>query len=203
VAVTASPGAAPTADCTRAAGIEFEQSRTKRGMNDQVDGIRKDNCSCRSPESWRHEGPDMLVEFIFDYPSPYAYLASTQLGRLGVPVRYEPVGIVDVMRRVNNQPSPACPPKARYAGIDAARWAHRYGVPFEINQAFLTALGTGTFDHQILTRGALPVRSQALNDTHHAGGKHIGRCGQGGSSTRRKRCPCRTAMPRSTRKARI
>jgi 2-hydroxychromene-2-carboxylate isomerase len=63
-----------------------------------------------------HEGPDMLVEFIFDYPSPYAYLASTQLGRLGVPVRSEPVGIVDVMRRVNNQPSPACPPKARYAG---------------------------------------------------------------------------------------
>ena len=41
----------------------------------------------------------MLVEFIFDYPSPYAYLASTQLGRLGVPVRYEPVGTTDVMSR--------------------------------------------------------------------------------------------------------
>ena len=72
-----------------------------------------------------------------------------------MPARYEPIGIVEVMKRVNNQPSPACPPKARYAGIDAARWAHRYGVPFEINQAFLTALGTGTFDYQILTRGAL------------------------------------------------
>ncbi len=120
----------------------------------------------------------MRVEFVFDYPSPYAYLASTQLESLGVPVGYEPIGIVEVMKRVDNQPSPACPPKARCAGIDAARWAHRYGVPFEINQAFLTALGTGTFDHQILTRGALPVRSQALNDTHHAGGKHIGRCGQ-------------------------
>jgi 2-hydroxychromene-2-carboxylate isomerase len=97
----------------------------------------------------------MPVEFVFDYPSPYAYLASTQLESLGVPARYEPIGIVEVMKRVNNQPSPACPPKARYAGIDAARWAHRYGVPFEINQAFLTALGTGTFDYQILTRGAL------------------------------------------------
>ncbi len=24
----------------------------------------------------------------------------------------------------------------------------------------------------------MPVRSQPLDDTHHAGGKHIGRCGQ-------------------------
>jgi 2-hydroxychromene-2-carboxylate isomerase len=97
----------------------------------------------------------MVVEFVFDYPSPYAYLASTQLESLGVPARHEPVGIVEVMKSVNNRPSPACPPKARYSAIDVARWAHRYGVPFEINQAFLTALGTGTFDHQILTRGAL------------------------------------------------
>jgi 2-hydroxychromene-2-carboxylate isomerase len=71
----------------------------------------------------------MRVEFVFDYPSRYAYLASTQLESLGVPVGYEPIGIVEVMKRVDNQPSPACPPKARYAGIDAARWAHRYGVP--------------------------------------------------------------------------
>jgi 2-hydroxychromene-2-carboxylate isomerase len=93
----------------------------------------------------------MVVEFVFDYPSPYAYLASAQLESLGVPARYEPVGIVDVMKSVNNQP--ACPPKARYSVIDVARWAHRYGVPFEINQAFLTALGTGTFDYQPPTRG--------------------------------------------------
>jgi 2-hydroxychromene-2-carboxylate isomerase len=148
--------------------IEFEQSRTKLGMNDQVDGIRKANCSCPSPESQRHEGPDMLVEFIFDYPSPYAYLASTQLGRLGVPVRHEPVGIVDVMSRVNNQPSPACPPKARYAGIDAARWARRYGVSFEPNRAFLATLGTGTFDYQILTRGALVAQELDLFAPYNA-----------------------------------
>ena len=46
-------------------------------------------------------------------------------------------------------------PKARYAAIDAARWAQRYGIPFEINQAFLAALRTRAFDYQILTRGAL------------------------------------------------
>ena len=54
-------------------------------------------------------------------PVPYAYLASTQLESLRVPVRHDPIGIVEVMKRVNNQPSPACPPKASYAGIDAAR----------------------------------------------------------------------------------
>jgi 2-hydroxychromene-2-carboxylate isomerase len=97
----------------------------------------------------------MLVEFVFYNPTPYAYLASTQLERLGVPARCEPIGIVEVMKRVNNQPSPTCPPKARYAGIDAARWGHRYGVPFKINQALLAALGTGTFDYQILTRGGI------------------------------------------------
>ena len=104
----------------------------------------------------------MLVEFIFDYPSPYAYLASTQVGRLGVPVRYEPVGITDVMRRVNNQPSPACPPKARYSGMDAGRWARRYGIPYEPNRAFLAALGTGSFDYQVLTRGALVAQELDL-----------------------------------------
>jgi 2-hydroxychromene-2-carboxylate isomerase len=97
----------------------------------------------------------MLVGFVFYCPSPYAYLAGTQLERLGVLARYEPIGIVEVMKRVNNQPSPTCPPKAGYAGINAARWTHRYGVPFEINQALFAALGTGTFYYQILTRGGL------------------------------------------------
>jgi hypothetical protein len=44
--------------------------------------------------------------------------------------RSEPVDIVAVMRKVNNQPSPLCPPKARYAGIDAQRWAEHYDVVF-------------------------------------------------------------------------
>ena len=130
---------APAAPLTRL----LRQSHAKHGKNHQVDVASRMLCG------------GMPMDFFFDYPSPYAYLAGTQLANLGVAVRYEPIGIVEVMKRVNNQPSPACPPKARYSGIDAARWAHHYGVPFEINQAFVTALGTGMFDYQILTRGAL------------------------------------------------
>src|SRR5262245_23901167 len=40
----------------------------------------------------------MHVEFVFDYPNPYAYLASTQLKSLGAPIRYAPIGVVDGMK---------------------------------------------------------------------------------------------------------
>src|SRR3979411_2088125 len=134
----------------------LRQSHAKHGKNPQVDVASRMLCG------------GMPMDFVFDYPSPYAYLAITKRAGLGGVVRYEPIGIVEVMKRVNNQPSPACPPKARYAGIDAARWAHRYGVPFEINQAFLTALGTGTFDYQILTRGALVAQELGVFALYNA-----------------------------------
>jgi 2-hydroxychromene-2-carboxylate isomerase len=134
----------------------YPQSQAKRGTNDQVD-VASGTLHC-----------DMLVEFVYDYPSPYAYLASSQLEGLGAPVRHEPVAIVEVMKRVNNQPSPACPPKARYAAIDAARWAHRYGVPFKINQGFLAALRSGSFDYQILTRGALVAQELGVFAPYNA-----------------------------------
>jgi 2-hydroxychromene-2-carboxylate isomerase len=70
-----------------------------------------------------------LVEFFFDYVSPYAYPANTQLSKLEVPIARRPIAIVEVMKLVNNQPSLTCPPKARYAALDAKRWADRYGVP--------------------------------------------------------------------------
>jgi 2-hydroxychromene-2-carboxylate isomerase len=86
------------------------------------------------------------VEYFFDYVSPYAYLANTQLGGLGVAVDFRPVVIVEVMKRVKNQPSPLCPPKGRYASLDAARWAKLYGVPFAANQPLWAALRAGEFD---------------------------------------------------------
>jgi 2-hydroxychromene-2-carboxylate isomerase len=52
----------------------------------------------------------MQIQFILDYRSPYAYLANTQIMSMGVQIKYEPVEIVSVMKRVNNQPSPMCPP---------------------------------------------------------------------------------------------
>lgn len=100
------------------------------------------------------------VEFYFDYVSPYTYLADTQLGSLDAEIIYRPVAIMDVMKLVNNQPSPKCPPKGRYAGLDAARWAKRYGVKLTSNAALWSGMMAGKFDPRILIRGAIAAQAQ-------------------------------------------
>jgi 2-hydroxychromene-2-carboxylate isomerase len=107
------------------------------------------------------------VEYFFDYVSPYAYLANTQLSDLGVAAEIRPVVILEVMKRVKNQPSPLCPPKGRYAVLDAARWAELYGVPLAANQRLWAALRAGEFDASILVRGALTAKEEGRLATYH------------------------------------
>jgi 2-hydroxychromene-2-carboxylate isomerase len=110
----------------------------------------------------------MQVQFILDYRSPYAYLANTQIMSMGVQIEHKPVEIVSVMKRVNNQPSPMCPPKAKYAGLDAARWAKRYGVPYSPNRPLLEALRTGQLKSDLLSRAGIAAQKlgafQQVND---------------------------------------
>jgi hypothetical protein len=50
----------------------------------------------------------------------------------------------------------------------------------------------------------LPVFGQSLDDPHYAGRQHmVGMARMRGNSARKNRRPCRTAAPRSKRKARI
>ena len=109
----------------------------------------------------------MPLEYVFDYPSPYAYLASTQLPRLGVEIAYTPVAVLDVMKAVNNQPSLACPAKLRYAVLDAQRWAKLYGVPLRLNRPYLDAIGSPDFDHRALARGALVAQESGVFAAYH------------------------------------
>lgn len=102
----------------------------------------------------------MQLQFVLDYRSPYAYLANTQTAVLDAQIDYEPVDIVVVMKAVNNQPSPMCPPKAKYAALDAARWAKLHGVPFAPNRALLEALRDGRCRSDLLSRAA--IASQLL-----------------------------------------
>ena len=67
----------------------------------------------------RRHAPGICVRL----PKPLRYLASTRLKTLGIDAEHTPIDILTVMKAVNNQSSPACPPKARYAAIDVARWA--------------------------------------------------------------------------------
>jgi 2-hydroxychromene-2-carboxylate isomerase len=66
-------------------------------------------------------------------PQPVLLFGQSQVKRLGVQIVYTPVDIVSVMKKVTNQPSTMCPPKAKYAGIDSARWARHYDIPFSPN----------------------------------------------------------------------
>jgi 2-hydroxychromene-2-carboxylate isomerase len=100
----------------------------------------------------------MNLEFVFDYRSPYAYLANTQIWTPGVYVDYKPIDILAVMKKVNNHPTPLCPPKARYARIDAQRWAKHYGVAFSPNGALLQAMRDGQLDGMLLLCAALAAR---------------------------------------------
>jgi 2-hydroxychromene-2-carboxylate isomerase len=78
------------------------------------------------------------IDFYFDFPSPYSYLASTQLPKLaeryGVGIVYRPFRILEAMKIVGNRPTTIeSAAKGKYAGADLARWVRRYGIPFERN----------------------------------------------------------------------
>src|ERR1700693_3795976 len=96
-------------------------------------------------------GPITQLEFYFDFPSPYSYLASTQLQRLaaahGVTIAYHPFRILELMKIVGNRPTTIeSKAKGRYAGADLTRWVRRYGVAFERNP------NRGSFDFTLLER---------------------------------------------------
>lgn len=72
------------------------------------------------------------LDFYFDYRSPYAYLAQTQVRKLGVEITWRPFEILQLMDQVGNVPtSITCKPKGRYLGMDLMRWVALYRVPFQ------------------------------------------------------------------------
>lgn len=72
------------------------------------------------------------VDFFYDFRSPYSYLAFTQLSAMGVAIDFYPMKILAVMERVGNVPTTiTCAAKGRYARMDLARWAQRYGLTFD------------------------------------------------------------------------
>lgn len=106
------------------------------------------------------------VEFFFDFGSPYAYLANTQLPKLasktGAKLVYQPVGIMRLMELAGNHPTTLeCKNKRRHAPVDFRRWAKHYGVDMQKNpflaqmslepllQGVLVAIHTGVADKYV------------------------------------------------------
>lgn len=99
------------------------------------------------------------VQLYYDYRSPYAYLAHSQLRLMGHPISYQPFDIRSVMEQTGNVPtSVVCKPKNRYVQADLRRWVAHYGVPFQRNPDLME------LDPRRLLRATLWLRDKAPVD---------------------------------------
>lgn len=95
------------------------------------------------------------IELFFDFRSPYSYMAYTQLREMDVVIALRPMKLRKVMELVGNVPtSITCQVKGRYARVDLARWAQRYGVP-------LTPPDMGAIDGEACSLAVLAAKSPA------------------------------------------
>jgi len=80
------------------------------------------------------------VEYYFDFGSPAAYLASTQLKALaadtGATVLWRPMLLGGVFVATGNASPASVPAKGKYIFRDFHRFAQRYGVPLKVNPFF-------------------------------------------------------------------
>ncbi len=78
-----------------------------------------------------------ILEFFFDYGSPFSYLADTRLAdlveRTGATLAYRPMLLGAVLKATGNASPMAVPAKGAYMGQELVRWARRYGVRFALN----------------------------------------------------------------------
>ena len=76
-------------------------------------------------------------EFWFDFGSPAAYLASTQIANIeaatGARAVWRPMLLGGVFQATGNHSPATIPAKGRYTFIDFDRFARRYGVPLRYN----------------------------------------------------------------------
>jgi len=80
------------------------------------------------------------IDFYFDFPSPYGYLAAKQIdeiaARHGRAVRWRPHLIGAVFPTTGSKPLLDIPLKGDYARRDLPRTARRLGIPFRLPKQF-------------------------------------------------------------------
>jgi len=80
------------------------------------------------------------VDFYFDFGSPAAYLAATQLPKIaadaGAALVWKPMLLGGVFQATGNHSPAEIKPKGPYMTADLQRYARRYGVPFAHNPHF-------------------------------------------------------------------
>jgi 2-hydroxychromene-2-carboxylate isomerase len=96
-------------------------------------------------------------EYWFDFGSPAAYLAFTQIPKLEAETHskavYRPMLLGGVFQATGNQSPASVPAKGAYTFKDFDRFAKRYGVPFNHNPHF-------PINTLLLMRGAVGLQAQ-------------------------------------------
>jgi 2-hydroxychromene-2-carboxylate isomerase len=102
------------------------------------------------------------IEFWYDFASPFAYLASTQVeqvaARADAEVVFRPFLLGGLFRDIGTQDVPISrfpQPKQRYIGMEIERYARSYGVPFN-------------FPSRFPVRSILPLRVALASGQHIA-----------------------------------
>ena len=98
------------------------------------------------------------LDFYFDFGSPTAYLAWTQLpaicAQTGTELVYKPMLLGGVFQATGNHSPVQIPAKGSYMFQDLARFARRYGVPLRLNPHF-------PVNTLLLMRGATGLQMRA------------------------------------------
>ena len=80
------------------------------------------------------------IEFYFDFGSPTAYLAYTQLQLIAeknkINLEYYPILLGGVFKATGNNPPASVPAKGKYMMVDLQRFADKYKVPYKRNPYF-------------------------------------------------------------------
>jgi len=85
-------------------------------------------------------GARKQLEFFFDFGSPTAYLAYTQLPKIAseykAEIYWRPMLLGGVFKATGNQSPVMIAPKGKWMWSDMALWARKYGVPLKIHPNF-------------------------------------------------------------------
>jgi 2-hydroxychromene-2-carboxylate isomerase len=106
--------------------------------------LRRDSSVAPEHEHERPSGKQSeSLPFYFDFSSPFAYLASTQVRKLakrtGARLEYKPILLGGLFKAIgtSNVPLFDMPmPKQQHTGVDLDRWARFWGVPFRFTSHF-------------------------------------------------------------------
>lgn len=104
------------------------------------------------------------VDFYYDFISPAAYLAHTQLPELcqrhDAQLNYKPMLLGGVFKATGTTPPATIPSKLAWVQADFARYAERYGVPFQQNPHFI-------FNTVNAMRGAIWAQENGCIDAYN------------------------------------